>query len=66
MPKAKHLEFGEAKKLVGMKLTQTSVQGLDIQAQRLGISRSQFVELIGRGLIPVMPLEERLGKSFAS
>ncbi len=62
MPKTKHSEHGEIKKTVSMSLTQTSIKGLDRQAQELGVSRSEFIELIGRGLVNSNPNVQLLGE----
>lgn len=45
--------WGELKKPVTMTLTPTSVDGLDVIAHGLGLSRSELVERIGRGVIPI-------------
>lgn len=60
MPKTKHLAHGETKKPVNITLTPTSLQGLDEQAQELGISRSEFIEQIGRKQIPLATQEVQL------
>ncbi|MGF1522649.1 MAG: hypothetical protein ACFBSF_10075 [Leptolyngbyaceae cyanobacterium] len=36
-----------------MSLTRSGIDGLDILAESLNLSRSEFVERIGRGLIPI-------------
>jgi len=60
------------KKRYSMTLTPTGADGLDAIASSLGISRSELVERIGRGLIPLSPdaltNDERsnLGKLSAS
>ncbi|MCA1993600.1 MAG: ribbon-helix-helix protein, CopG family [Coleofasciculus sp. S288] len=67
MPKAKHSEYGEIKKDAHFSLTPTSIEGLDKMARQRRISRSEMVERIGRGLIPVAaPEEDRLGESCAN
>ncbi len=43
----------EFKERFNLTLTRTGVQGLDALAESLGLSRSEFVERIGRGLIPI-------------
>ncbi|HAX77725.1 MAG TPA: hypothetical protein DCY88_18280 [Cyanobacteria bacterium UBA11372] len=48
MPKTKHLEYGEPKKVTTMTLTQEAIQELDRQAGELGISRSELVETFAR------------------
>lgn len=45
--------WGELKKPVTMTLTPTSISGLDALAYSLGLSRSELVERIGRGVIPI-------------
>jgi hypothetical protein len=49
--------YSEVKGQVNLSLTKTGVQGLDELANTVGLSRSEFVEQIGRRLIYV-PLEE--------
>ena len=69
MPKAKHREHGEIRKSVGVELTTTALQGLTLQAQQLGISRSELLERIGRGDIPLgsaSQIEACLGESLAN
>ncbi|MFM6209852.1 ribbon-helix-helix protein, CopG family [Planktothrix sp.] len=51
--KTKHLTHGEIKAGVSIGLTKTAVEGLDKLADQMGMSRSELVEQIGRGLIPV-------------
>lgn len=46
-------KWDELKKRVMLSLTPTSVDGLDALAHGLGISRSELVERIGRGVIRV-------------
>ncbi|MGD1912096.1 MAG: ribbon-helix-helix protein, CopG family [Rivularia sp. (in: cyanobacteria)] len=60
MPKSKHRENGEIKKQVSVGLTQTSVEGLDKQARQMGVSRSQFIEMIGRGEISLTHVDKQL------
>ncbi|NJN13665.1 MAG: ribbon-helix-helix protein, CopG family [Richelia sp. RM1_1_1] len=65
MAKSKHREHGEIKKQVSVGLTPSSVEGLDKQAQRLGISRSQLIEMIGRGEISLSHVDKQiLGESL--
>lgn len=45
--------YDEVKSSQTLCLTKTAVKGLDEKAKRLGISRSEFVEQVGRGIIPV-------------
>ncbi|WP_425526032.1 ribbon-helix-helix protein, CopG family [Halotia branconii] len=48
-----------------MGLTQTSVEGLDRLAQKLGVSRSQLIEMIGRGEISLSNVDKQfLGESL--
>jgi hypothetical protein len=46
-------KWDELKKRVMLSLTPTSVDGLDAIAHGLGISRSELVERIGRGVISI-------------
>jgi hypothetical protein len=46
-------KWDELKKRVNIMLTPTSINGLDTLATTLGISRSELVERIGRGVIRV-------------
>jgi hypothetical protein len=67
MPKAKHSEYAEIKKDAHFSLTPTSIDGLDKMARQRKISRSELVERIGRGLIPIaVPEEQQLGESCAN
>ena len=43
----------EVKKRVNLSLTPTAIAGLDKLAQELDLSRSELVEQIGRGMIPL-------------
>ena len=45
--------YDEVKKRVNLSLTPTAIAGLDELAQELGLSRSELVEQVGRGLIPL-------------
>lgn len=45
--------YEEVKGLVSLSLTPTGVKGLDGLAATAGLSRSEFVEQVGRGLIPM-------------
>ena len=58
--------YDELKKLIGATLTPTGIQGLAAHARNWGVSRSEFLEMIGRDEIPVpSPSEvERLGESL--
>ena len=59
MPKGKKTPQGypelydEVKKRVNLSLTPTAIAGLDKLSQELNLSRSELVEQIGRGLIPL-------------
>ena len=59
MPKGKKTSQGypelydEVKKRVNLSLTPTAIAGLDKLSQELNLSRSELVEQIGRGLIPL-------------
>jgi len=45
--------WDEVKKAVKMTLTPTAIEGLDQWAKKYGVSRSELVERIGRGVIPL-------------
>ncbi len=45
--------YDEVKKRVNLSLTPTGIAGLDKLSQELNLSRSELVEQIGRGLIPL-------------
>jgi len=47
--------WDELKKRVNLTLTATAIDGLDTLAASYGLNRSEFVERIGRGLIPIPP-----------
>ena len=47
--------YDELKKRITLAITPTGVEGLDAIASSLGLSRSELVERIGRGLIPLHP-----------
>ncbi len=59
MPKGKKTSQGypelydEVKKRVNLSLTPTAIAGLDKLSQEFNLSRSELVEQIGRGLIPL-------------
>lgn len=46
-------KWDELKKRVMLSLTPTGVDGLDAIASSLGLNRSELVERIGRGVIPI-------------
>lgn len=50
--------YDEMKKRVNLTLTPTSIEGLDELAEAWGVSRSELMERIGRGVIPVPKPEE--------
>ena len=60
--------YDELKKQISATLTPTAIQGLNAHAKAWDTSRSDFLELIGRGEIAVpSPQEmERLGESSAN
>ncbi|MGI2903314.1 CopG family transcriptional regulator [Tolypothrix sp. VBCCA 56010] len=60
MPKAKHLQRGEIKKTVSLSLSETTLQRLDSLAIALEVSRSELVEMIGRGELPLASQKEKL------
>jgi hypothetical protein len=43
--------YDEVKRRVNLAITPTGIKGLDAIASELGVSRSELVERIGRGLI---------------
>lgn len=47
--------YDELKKRITLAITPTGVEGLDAIASSLGLSRSELVERIGRGLIQLHP-----------
>lgn len=51
--------YDEVKGQVSLSMTPTGVQGLDELAATMGLSRSEFVEQIGRRLIAVLSWEDR-------
>ena len=52
--KASHLLYGEKKSSMNSMVTPTAQMGLDQLAHRMGISRSEFLERVGRGLLQVV------------
>ncbi len=44
--------YDEVKRRVNLAITPTGIERLDAIASDLGVSRSEFVERIGRGLLP--------------
>ena len=51
--------YDEVKGQVNLSLTKASVQGLDEQALAMGLSRSEFVEKIGRRMITALSEDEQ-------
>ena len=51
--------YDEVKGQVNLSLTATGVQGLDTLAKKMGLSRSEFIEQIGRGILPVLSPQEK-------
>ncbi|MBH8553321.1 CopG family transcriptional regulator [Nostocaceae cyanobacterium CENA357] len=67
MTKKKHGWYEEGKVRVNISLTQTSIESLDRQATRLGMSRSELIETMARQEQSLLPEEKQhLGKLFAS
>lgn len=52
-PEGRRPSYEAKKSRVNLSLTEASIYGLDILAQEFNLSRSEFVERIGRGLIPI-------------
>lgn len=52
-PNGRPPSYGKKKSRVTLSLTETSVDGLDRLAEMFNLSRSEFVERIGRGVIPI-------------
>lgn len=50
--------YDEVKGQVNLSLTKTGIQGIDDLAKATGLSRSEFVEQIGRRLLSVLTPEE--------
>lgn len=53
MPKTVHQAHGQIKEKVSLGLTQDGKAGLDCIAKEMNLSRSELVEQIGRGIIPI-------------
>lgn len=51
--------YDEVKGQVSLSMTRTGVRGLDDLAAMMGLSRSEFVEQIGRRLIAVLSMEDQ-------
>ena len=60
--------YEEMKKRAGISVTPTALEGFDERAAAWDVSKSELIERIGRGIIPLLsPQEvERLGESLAS
>ena len=60
--------YDEMKKRVGISVTPTALEGFDEHATTWDVSKSELIERIGRGIIPLpSPQEvERLGASSAN
>ena len=52
--KASRGKYGEKKASINNLVTPTAQAGLDALAHEMGISRSEFLEQIGRGLLQVI------------
>lgn len=59
--------YDEHKKRVNISLTPTAVERLDALAESMDVSRSELVEQVARGTIPLLTKQQahRLGKSSA-
>lgn len=55
--------YNEVKKRVNLSLTPTAIAGLDQLSQELNLSRSELVEKIGRGAIPIAE-QQSLSEEF--
>jgi len=55
--KGQPIFYSEKKQRVNLTLTPTASEGLEKFAQALNLSVSEFIERIGRGLIPVLAKE---------
>jgi len=60
--------YEEMKKRAGISVTPTALEGFDEHAAAWDVSKSELIERIGRGIIPLpSPQEvERLGESLTS
>lgn len=71
-PEGRPPRYGKTKARVNLTLTEECITGLDKLAAALRLSRSELVERIGRGLIPLHPdtlsMEEKtsLGKRYGN
>lgn len=64
--KKKHGKYEEPKKRVNVALTQTSINLLDDQAERLNMSRSEVIEQMARFRQLTDPNVQLLGECLAS
>lgn len=52
--------YSEPKEKVSLALTKTAIRNLEELASQLGVSRSELVEQVARGIIPLgQPLEKK-------
>ncbi|WP_449416067.1 ribbon-helix-helix protein, CopG family [Phormidium nigroviride] len=52
--------YSEPKEKVSLALTKTAIHNLEELASQLGVSRSELVEQVARGIIPLgQPLEKK-------
>ncbi|HAZ46933.1 MAG TPA: hypothetical protein DDW76_34380 [Cyanobacteria bacterium UBA11369] len=65
-PKADREGYGEKKDRVNITLTPTAQRLLDQQASVLGVSRSELIEQIARGLLGSYPQAKVLGEFCAN
>jgi hypothetical protein len=56
--KAPNRPYGEKKSSMNSMVTPTAQMGLDQLAHRMNISRSEFLERVGRGLLQVVVSEQ--------
>lgn len=64
MPKAKHSQHGQQKvDRIFARVTPDAKKGLEVQAEQLGISVGELIELIGRNQIRLSLSRRSLGKS---
>ncbi|WP_416671057.1 ribbon-helix-helix protein, CopG family [Egbenema bharatensis] len=60
----------ETRTRVNMTLEQQAIEGLDRIAQKMGVSRSELVNQIGKGTLPLYPIQitpdlKLMGKLYA-
>ena len=60
--------YDEMKKRAGISVTPKALEGFDERAAAWDVSKSELIERIGRGIIPLLSPQEvdRLGESSAS